>query len=614
MAFTFLRLSALTLRTKLVLSSVVCILFPIGCTVAISNYLTQDIIHEQAVSNSVESLEVAEFYITSLMSDVINISSYIQFDREISGVIGEEWNMKGINVNNPEENKKLLDMAKISEKLQAYTQTGTNVYVTVLSKGGNAYTNYSYYENDPMRFFQQPWFMALNQLSAFDIHWLGAHPTYIRSERERNPFVITFTRTFRSYASEPYGYMIVSINESQIHEIFKKFHGSQQMMLVDGSGKIISDRNSSLIGKTFAYFDELPADNGKAALTSIGGVSYLLTGRTLPYADWVLVSLVPYQEAVGKINVLNRTIFVVLPIVFIVFLAILVVLMRQFTKPVVLLGRFVSRVGDGNLDIRHPAAESDEIGKLGQTLNDMLDRIQMMIRQMTLEQALKHKAQLDMLQAQINPHFLFNVLNSIRMKIMMGGDSQSAELVGSLSSLLRMTINRNNEFVTLQEEANTVVHYVRLLNFRHHQIIELEQRLASDCLLEEIPRFTIQPLIENAFLHGLQQKQGVIRIAAWKERGGLTICISDNGVGIDPEQLETVRETVRSDWGEMPSAEGKSLPGIGLRNVYTRLRLIYGEAVKLEFDSRLGEGTEISLWIPAIQRGGKSDVYRDAGG
>lgn len=606
------KLASLSLRTRLVLSSVVCILFPIGCTVVISNYLTEDIIHEQAVAGSAESLQVAEFYITSLMSEVINISNYIQFDREINAMMSEEWNKKGINASNPEENLKLLDMARISEKLQAYTLTGTNVYISVLSKGGNSYTNYSYYENDPMRFFQQPWFTELNQLSAFDIHWLGAHPTYIRSEQERNPFVVTFARTFRSYAAEPYGYMIVSINESQIHEIFKKFQGSQQMMLVDGTGKIISERNSTLIGKTFAYFNRVPLDETKAAVVPIGGEEFLLMGRPLPYADWVLISLVPYEDAVGKINVLNRTLFVVLPVVFTAFLALLVYLMRAFTKPVVRLGRFVSRVGDGNLDIRFPPGAGDEIGMLGQTLNVMLDRIQAMIRQMTLEQTLKHKAQLDMLQAQINPHFLFNVLNSIRMKMMVGGDPQSAELIGSLSSLLRMTINRNNEFVTLQEEVNTVVHYVRLLNFRHNQIIELEPRIASDCLLEEIPRFTIQPLIENAFLHGLQQKKGVIRIAAWKEREGLAIRISDNGIGMDPEQLGKLRGTIRSDWQEV-AENGKKVSGIGLKNVYTRLRLIYGEAVEMEFDSRPREGTEIALFIPAAKEEA-SDVYRDAGG
>jgi two-component system sensor histidine kinase YesM len=603
-------LASLSIRTKLVISSILCVLIPIGCTVLISNYFTRDVIHEQAVASSKESLRVADFYITNLLDNVINISNYIQFDNEINGLMNEEWNRNGINVNNPDENLNLLRMAKISNKLQTYTLKGEKMYITLLSTGGNSYTNYSYYEYDPLKFFQQPWFPELNRLFAFDIYWLGAHPTYIRSEQAKNPFLITLAWTFKSYKAEPFGYLIISIKEDQIREIFEKYQTSQQMMLLDGKGTILSHHDTSLIGSRLSIFKEIKADEA-ASIVTIEDRKYLLMGKKLPYSDWLLASLTPYQEAIGKINSLHSTIFAVLAVVFIAFLLFLVSLVREFTKPVVQLVRFVSKVGEGNLNVRFSHKAEDEVGRLGATLNEMLDRIQQMIRQMTWEQSLKHKAQLDMLQAQINPHFLFNVLNSIRMKIMLNGDDENAELISSLSTLLRMTINRNNEYVSLQEEVNTVDHYVRLLNFRHNQIIELISKLASDSLLEEIPRFTIQPLIENAFIHGLQQGSGTIRIDAWKEKSCLVIRISDNGTGMNQEQLEHLRQSILTDI-EDPNRH-RAVSGIGLRNVYTRLRLIYGNEVEMIFDSRPDEGTEITLRIPLATGGNKGHVQSDAG-
>src|SRR5690606_5826160 len=151
-----------------------------------------------------------------------------------------------------------------------------------------------------------------------------------------------------------------------------------------------------------------------------------------------------------------------------------VTLISRLTKPMQRLGRVAAQVESGRLEVRSHIRGSDEIGQLGRSFDQMLDRVAAMIEQIRTEQTLKRKAELDMLQAQINPHFLFNVLNSIRMRIMMKGDADSAALISSLAALLRMTINRSNELIPLREEADTVVHYVRLMNFRHNEQIQLE--------------------------------------------------------------------------------------------------------------------------------------------
>jgi two-component system, sensor histidine kinase YesM len=174
----------------------------------------------------------------------------------------------------------------------------------------------------------------------------------------------------------------------------------------------------------------------------------------------------------------------------------------------------------------------------------------------------------------------------------------SLQLIQSLSSLLRMTINRNNEFIPLYEEIEIVEHYVRLMNFRHKEYIEIINDLASNTLMEEIPRFFLQPIIENAIIHGFDQKSGTIMISSWIEEEMLFIRLKDNGKGMDEESLIILRQKYTSPSSSQQLEHKASLTGIGITNVYQRLSMIYGESFRMEIDSQLSEGTEIKFYIP----------------
>jgi two-component system sensor histidine kinase YesM len=231
----------------------------------------------------------------------------------------------------------------------------------------------------------------------------------------------------------------------------------------------------------------------------------------------------------------------------------------------------------------------------------MLDRIESMFEQITMEQTKKRRAELEMLQAQINPHFMFNLLNSIRMNILIQGDKENAELIASLSSLLRMTINRDNEFIPLQEEVDTVNHYIRLMNFRHANQVRLEVHFENGCEQAKVPRFVIQPLIENAIIHGFEQFDGEIFIDAIRIREAgaddVLISVRDNGIGMTEDKLQELRAKVERDQ-ETQDHGKKGFSGIGVQNVFQRLRLIYGRQVQLDIASEPDVGTKITIRFP----------------
>lgn len=188
--------------------------------------------------------------------------------------------------------------------------------------------------------------------------------------------------------------------------------------------------------------------------------------HTNSLTGWKLVSLTPYDRAVFKLNVIFKRVFMFQLASFCLFMVLLLYLLGKFTRPLVRLGRVAETVQRGNLEVRSGIRGEDEIGYLGQSFDLMLDKVKETIGEITKTQVRKRKAELAMLQAQINPHFLFNVLNSIRMKVLRKGDSESAEMISSLSKLLRMTISQDKGVIPLHEEVDLAIDYVRLMNMR----------------------------------------------------------------------------------------------------------------------------------------------------
>lgn len=377
------------------------------------------------------------------------------------------------------------------------------------------------------------------------------------------------------------------------------------MMLVDGNGRIMAHAQRERMGERPTYLKE---GSLNAQIVKIGEDEYLVSSRKLSVKDWRLVMLTPYEDAVHKLKTIFQSVFVIQLIAYAVFLLLLILLIRTFTRPLVRLGKLAHTVQRGNLEVRSYIQGSDEIGRLGSSFDQMLDRIKQMIHEITMEQSRKRKAELAMLQAQINPHFLFNVLNSIRMKVHRKGDQESAEMLLSLSRLLRMTIGHEDESVTLHEEVSTLIDYVNLMNLRQKEKAQLHVDIAAEAMFAQVPRFCLQPFIENALIHGLRQQSGTISLSARQAAPRtLEIVLRDDGAGMDEETLRKLRSNLTMAGAFQEEADltpkGLRFTGIGTANVYERLRLRFGEAFVLIIDSEEGAGTTITMRVPLQEAG-----------
>ncbi len=603
-----------SLRGKLILAALLCLLLPASFTLIAGDYLTQRIVRAQVVDNENKSLELTEVYLSSLFDNMVRVSNGIMFDNNIVLALKENWQRYKLGQADPAQ--EALDAKDIGHFLSSIASTMDNIYVTVLTVDGHYFTNYQfdlYGGVTPASFLRMPWIKSVDALPGYEIGWIGLVNQYTMDGKGTEPYLLTMARNLRlPYGTDPYAYIVISISERKLGEIFKHDLGRQETMLLDADGRILASRNRQRIGQTFPFPDEVRRADTPLTVR-YEGEQFLLSRHDLDYGGYRIVSLRPYKEAVSQLYSVSRLTFAVQIVATLVFLILFIYMLRQFTKPVVALGKAAVAVERGELAVRSDVRGSDEIGRLGKQFDQMLERIEEMIGEIRAEQLQKRKAELAMLQAQINPHFLFNILNSIRLRILLKGDAENGELLASLSGLLRQTIRRDGEYTSLHEELEVLRRYMELLNFRQQEKAALLIEAASDTLTLRLPRFLLQPVIENAYIHGLRQEAGTIVVEVVRcemvatradfeaaPEAGLRIVVRDDGAGMSGATLQRLRAELRSQRGATSSENTAGrLSGIGIANVYERLQLIYGERCSLTLDSEEGAGTRVIIEIPA---------------
>ncbi|MCM3626590.1 sensor histidine kinase [Paenibacillus glycanilyticus] len=592
-----------SVRGKLSLVAVICILIPAVLTMLIYNSLTREAVEQQAKENATDSMQLVNGSVNNLFQGMLNTANYFQANSDMKSSF-----IKMLNAE-LEPYDKFTATNRIMQQLETLTYIGEKSYITIILTNGETFTNYSKDEVNPQQFQKEPWFNNLKQLTGLQSYWVSTSPTIFPYDRISSPYQISVARTLRFDSTRIYGYVIVTMMENKFSRILGSLSGSQEVVLVDGEGRILSSPDPAQVDTMFQYSRQMKEREPHAISSIIRDEDrkLLLTTADLSFNDWHLVATEPYQDAIVNISSIFNRVFLFQIISFIVFLMLLLVLMRQLTKPLIKLGKVASSVQRGNLEVRSSIRGADEIGRLGFLFDQMLDRIKEMIAEVSLTHARKRKAELAMLQAQINPHFLFNVLNSIRMKVMRGGDQESAKMIASLSKLLRMTISRDEDAILLHEEIELLTHYVELMNLRQKE----EARLVVDVDVTSfdirVPRFILQPLVENALIHGFNQSAGTIRITAARAEHFLQLAVEDDGIGMEAEELERLRARLTAAGSglevvqESGRSRGPGMSGIGVANVAERMRIMFGDAFHITVDS--DKGTRVMMHIPIREEG-----------
>ncbi|WP_168118922.1 sensor histidine kinase [Paenibacillus sp. HB172176] len=351
---------------------------------------------------------------------------------------------------------------------------------------------------------------------------------------------------------------------------------------------------------TFDGFDAsglaFEGDNG-FLLQKMGGSSYFLSYTKSDASGWLYISLIPYDEIFKQKSELRNTIFLLVGGLIVIALLISFLFARGFTRPISLLTGQMRNAEKGDfdaslLDIRE-ASRMDEIGYLHKRFNSMIRNIQQLIDENYKKQIVIKDTEYRALQAQINPHFLYNTLNSINWMARRRNDDVISTMVESLSGILRLTIDDKRAMITVREEIELIQGYMYIQKVRYGKRIDFSIEVPDSVKECPIPKFTLQPIVENAIYHAVDQMADVCHIVLTAEPNGelnaVVFTIRDDVPGLDADKLELLRSFRLEARGT----------GIGLKNIQERLVLIFGDGYGIKVDSSPGEGLIVNVIIPA---------------
>lgn len=267
----------------------------------------------------------------------------------------------------------------------------------------------------------------------------------------------------------------------------------------------------------------------------------------------------------------------------------------SITRPIRKLSEVTDQVAKGDLTVRSDVRSGAEVSVLSDSLNTMIDKIDELLEQVKKEQIRLRKAEFELLQSQINPHFLYNTLDAIVWLAEAGEQKKVVSMVGSLSDFFRTSLNQGKDIITIKEELQHSRSYLEIQQMRYQDILNYEIHVPEELHRYLIPKITIQPLVENALYHGIKNKRGLGRIviSGRKEEDFLILQIEDNGIGMRKERLDQVKEGMNQ---KIPTEKDI----YGLYNVNERIRLNFGEKYGISIESIYGKGTVVSIILPYV--------------
>lgn len=391
---------------------------------------------------------------------------------------------------------------------------------------------------------------------------------------------------------KPAGYINIVYENSYLSDILannsSKYSGASYV--VNTHGRIMVANKEGYVGENFPVkLSDLRASNTSRYDMFSSTQAFYFVGNEMPNG-WSLVQTVSVKEFNKEMNHLIVLAAGIVLLVLGISLGFVWYVTSRIAYPAKELMESMKTLAKDNEYPRVKIVSNDEIGMIGLEYNKMAENIETLIEKVYKMQLTQKQAELEFLQMQINPHFLYNALDTISWMALAKGNMDVSEMTIALAELLRATIKKES-FITLREEMNTVKDYLLIQQERFGDKISAEYFVEEDAYSCMVPNFILQPVIENAIIHGLEPKieKGKVSINISIQDEFLTFLVEDNGVGMDEKEILDLYKKCR---------ENNTKQSIGLKNVYRRLLLCYGEASMLKIESKKEQGTRISFLIP----------------
>lgn len=489
--------------------------------------------------------------------------------------------------------KSFYNMRETMDRIQSITES-YEVGITIIGINGRSYsTNRAHLQLSVDELKQEPITMEAAETPSRLIFDVYQNEATIGSQQ-----MISATKALTDRTrSRIYGTLYVTMRE----DIFRQFYSSftsrgNDVVIMNEKGEIVSSNREDWIGTTqldlLSYARDMNNNSPRSINARVMDQDSVVLSEYLPFYRFYIVNVVDKDLAMGQL-IDMKTVALICAAIVVGALILVFLITSQITKSLRRLVKQMSNITKSDLDNYIPVSGSYESRQLGHAYNYMLDELHDYVDQLVQTQHEQRNAELAALQSQINPHFLYNTLASVKVLVQQGNKDRAAETINALIGLLQNTISDVSQTVTVEQEVENLKNYVFINHVRYGGRIKAAFYVAPDCTHYHVPKLVIQPFIENAFFHGFIKKEtGTIHVMVSRAGESLICEIMDNGDGIEGLVMG---ETLPN-----PKNNRQLFSGIGIRNVHDRIELLYGSPYGVTIMSNVGEGTRVTVTLPLI--------------
>lgn len=547
-------------------------------------------------------------YMSQIIQQVnYDIDTYIEYMENISSVIAKSSDVpRYLFDQNQTEAEMEAEKERILTQFQTIMESRDDIYnVAAVAKNGRYIINQGEDElTEYVDIESLDWYQAAMESKS----GIAVSSSHVQNAIQSSyKWVITLSRALvNNQTGEREGLFFVDLNYSAISDLCNNNSIEEKgyIFVLDAEGNIVYHPKQQLMygGLKTENIDAIMECREDSLIIDEDGDSKLYTMSKSKKTGWTVVGAAYTSELLKNNEQAQMWYLLVASILLLAVIGISSIISREITKPIRSLRDSMRKVQNGQFDTHVEVITENEIGSLGRSFNLMTSEIQALMEQNVYEQKQKRKSELKALQAQINPHFLYNTLDSIIWMSEAGENDEVVEMTSALARLLRQSISNDQEEVELEKEIEYVKNYLTIQKMRYKD--KLEFFIYVDPRVAHVPiiKLVLQPLVENAIYHGIKYKEtkGNLKIYARPVDGRVEIVVADDGIGMDEDVMEHIFDEHRKE---------QKRNGVGVPNVQKRLKLQYGSEYGIRYESVKGAGTKAVITIPVD--GGRTDEKMD---
>ncbi|CAH1192685.1 hypothetical protein PAECIP111891_00417 [Paenibacillus allorhizoplanae] len=588
--------SGISIKNKIFSTNILIIIISISIIALFANIVSQKAIIEKAVKNSSRELVLIDNNLQTLITTVEDYSKILATDYRLQNELYNDF-LENNNLSTSHYVGGLdnLSMKKtLSEVISNIVEPNTNIKAVSVLTSNHQWVDVGFADNEfASRIFGSgP--EAIDH--SFQPVLTGLMKFKFRYEGDDNVFAVSKTVIHKD-TGKTVGLVVLYVKETVIASIYerKMNYKGGNFYILDQYGKIISSQNKANLYRDFKEATSISIPNSTEVETGFfqgnGSEKVLVSTHRLEPLEWSIVSVIPIDEITVERKEINKLIIWIGSLCLLLAFIVSYLLSRSITRPIFQLSRTMRDIRTGHLTVRSSYQSSDEIGYLNDVFNNLMDRIEELVAENVEEQKTKAEIEFKLLQTQVQPHFLYNTLETIISLIKLNMKTEAITAAKYMANFYKISLSKGNDIITLREEMQLSESYLEIQQLRYVEYMEYTMDIDEEIMSSSISKLTLQPIVENAIYHGLKRKmeKGLLRITGRRLGDEVRIEIYDNGVGIEESQIKGLLKEV---------SDSSERTGFGVRSVHNRIRMLYGDRYGLELESEVGLYTRVTIRLP----------------